>query len=632
VNKLRFYSRFLLLLAAFSILLNPITAQTDITEIGQDKLGQWIIPLTALGYKTVQLNGQVAKQDLFLPIPAGMQATALQGMFVKSLDVKTGYIEVYSEERLLTQFTIDANEIVIPLEQAVIRHGLLALTLVARLRNQDDICITASTGAWGRIESPVLILNGDVQQPTSVATFLPALLTKVNLIVSKTPTPAEAEAALVLTSMLTSRYAGQQIEFVIASDNRVETESPFERTIVIREDEAGSGVAINSDGQLSLSGSPEQLRQQSGFLAASPELAIAPQVDVVQLTRPEQLREERVSFQTLDFTRLQVSGQGKMEIPLNFSQSDLGGEINTVSVRLAGTYTPVTVTSRGTLSLLFNGTLIKSLSLDNSGQFDLYVALPVELLQRDNTLTAQFDYTPTGGECRIGADTFTGQISGSSYLQITSGKNNLIGFTRFPQNMLNGFTVAFGALDVDALTRAVYTVAALQKTSRSPFTLTVKSWDEALRDQHTALFFTTSSDQIKALNPLMTLEPLRVLDGDGNSLLELQMDAAFAALEAFQQNGRDVLLIAGDATALTAQLTTDTQGWYQLKGDVYLASGTTPPVMLTLQNSALQTQTLSAPVEPWFIQYRFVLFGALLMLVAVFAVLAYPRVVRQTPA
>jgi hypothetical protein len=629
-------------IVVFSLSMSIAFAQSDLETIQQTEDGQWLIPLEAMGYDQLRLNGQLAQREIFLPVAPGMKTIALTANVVHSLDIQSGYLEVYNNDSLLTQFDLEnlPETLTIPLENAAVRDNQLPLRFVARLRSADDICSTSYTGAWLDLTAPALVLEGENSAPTTVADFMPPLLTRLTIVVSSEPTAAEAEAALQLSAAATQRYAGQKPAITVTASDELTLNqaSPFERVIVIRESADSADIALQQGDTpyLLLSGTADDLRRQADFLAVNDTVGIAPEVSVVNITRPEQLDGEQISFEALQLNNLQVTGQGSLEVPLNFSQIDLGGSVQSADVRLTGSYTPVGGGNQGTLSILLNNTLLKAIALNNSGQFDLYVTLPASELRRDNTLIARFDYTPEEGQCRFGANSFTGQVNSASFFRVTRGSGSLTGFARFPQNSANGLTVALEPLNRDTLISAANLVMSLQKTSRVLLQPQIKPWADALQDANTALLLTNDAEQVNSLNPVMALEPLRVTDRDGDTLLEVNLDAGFAALQAFNQNGRDVLVAASrdDApslTNLTTLLLNDPQGWYALQGDVYLQAGDSAPAMLALQRSELQTQPITAPAESWFMQYRIVIFAALVALVIAFVVVVYPRVVRRTP-
>ncbi|HVU12066.1 MAG TPA: cellulose biosynthesis cyclic di-GMP-binding regulatory protein BcsB [Phototrophicaceae bacterium] len=626
---------------------NPPATPVVTVQTSPTTTADWQLPLTALGFSAqMQLSGQIAQRDLFIPVPAGLRAVSLSARTQFSADVQSGYLEVRSGDRLLTTINLPTsdNTVTIPLAGAQVRGGVIPLTLTARLRSQDDVCSTALIGAWLDLNNGQINYHGSAS-PTTVADFLPPLLTHLTILVPPDVNASEAAAALQLTAALTARYQGQKMAIHLAAlaargaPPTSVSSSPFERTIVINSGDPAS-ISLQSNGivpVLLISGSGDDLSKQVGLFLGSDALALAPSVQVQTLVVPTPAPATNlVTFAALGFTNLQVSGIGRLELPFTVSQADLGEPINSLSFRIAGTYTPMQSDDRGTLSLLVNGTLIDAAALDSSGRFDRTVSVPGDVLSRDNTLTIRFDYVPAQAACRVGLQPFTGQIDGGSYVQFGGGQSLPTGFDRFPQSFVNSFQTAFEKLDPAALASAVNIVAALQRATKTTLQPTVVNWSDALTAKSPVLLISATSAAVTVLNPPLTSQPIRVVSASGTELLRIDANATFAALEGFAQNGRDLLLTQGDESAvntLTQSLLTDDLGWFGLQGDTWVQVQNAAPVSMTLQGQKLTAQPLTVAPQPWYVQaLPIVGFVILLIIVLALLALAYPRVVRKTPA
>jgi len=535
--------------------------------------------------------------------------------------------------------------VTIPLDGATARDGILPLTLVTRLRVQDDVCTSIHVGSWLELRNATLTLTGTMSPGVTVATFFPPALTRLTLLVPPDATAGEAETALRLAATATRQYAGYNPEIVVAAlDARdglpnATDDTLFERTVVIQEGgQDGMSVVEAGDGMplLRLGGSADSLRNSSLLFAGDDAaLAASASVQVAAIPSLNMFNGGQTTLADLGFGNLQVTGVGRMDLPITLAQADLGGAVQSMMLHVRGAYTPVVEGASGTLSILVNSTLVRAVALGREGMFDFSVPVEGENLRRDNTLIARFDYTPTQGECRMGMNTFTGQIDGNSTLTVARGQGLNAGFARFPQAFAGGLPVAFETLDAGSVNRAAQIVAALQATTRAALNPQVLGWGEATGGTLPALLVASGAERVTPLNPPLLPDPVRVLDAAGDEVLRVEADAAFAALEAFEQNGRDLLLATGDAASLDTLVTTlraDPLGWYGLNGDTYLYRENLRPVSLQLRDTpAIQIVPASPQPAPLWTQLQPFVFFILVVVVLIVLVLVYPRVVRRAP-
>ncbi|MEP7288752.1 MAG: hypothetical protein ABI947_23620 [Chloroflexota bacterium] len=626
----------------------PNTTVNDAALIHKTSDGQWAVPLVDLGFsESIRLTGQTAQRELFLPVPQGMQPLELKAQTLTAPDVHSGTLEVRSGDLVLAAVVLQPNmSLSIPLQKAVVRNGVLALTFISRLQGPDITC-TVLDGIWLDLQSPVFTLADSATQPTTVSNFLPPLLTQLILYVPPDLTAAEADAALRLTAAVTRRYTSQRPSVAVktlqsgaALPNGTDL-TPFERAIVIREGTTESlSLTANDPKVLVLGGSVAALGRESALLSASlSPLAADASVNVTQYAETPPALSQQITLDALGFKGVQISGTGRMEIPLAFSQADLGGPISAISVRLAGIYTPVDDATT-TFSVLFNGSLVTALPLGRDAQFDTSVAIPANLLSRDNTLTVRFDYTPSGGDCRIGLHPMTAQIDGGSYLQVTRGQATPAGFGRFPQVGFPTLQVGFEKLSSDSLASAVSVTIALQRLTKLPLNLHLAAWSDALASKEAAFLVAENPASVASLNPPMLLDPLKVLDVANKELVSLDTSSDSAALQAFEAGGRDVLLLLhhGDPKVqqqLVSRLVEDPQGWYTLQGDVLFGSALSEPANLQLRGGLLHVEPLVPVVDPtWSRIQPYVqpaLYFIAIILVLLFLAWAYPKVVRRSP-
>lgn len=621
-------------------------AAVHLPQTAQDE-ALWL-PLSQFGYPTpIRISGQFGERYLFLPIPAGMQPQAFKFIMRYSADVESGFLEVYNRERVLhtLAFQSSPQQVELDLSRAQVEGEYLVLRLVSRLRSQDDLCETAYVGAWLDIEEAEIQLAGEPSLPQTVGEFLPPLLTDLVVEVPANPTPEQAEAVLRLAASLTMKYANQPYQLHwVTEQGQIPEEvwgNPLARRIVLRRHPQAE-VSLQNDPNLPtllLQGEGAALAVQSVWLSSEfTRLGIHRQVQVLAWKDPGEAGANTVTFADLGYPLQQVSGVGRIDITVAFSQADLGGSVRNLRARLVGTNTPIEALASATLTVLFNGAQVHSQLLSTNTQFDLYLALPNTLLRRENTLSLRFDYTPRQGECRIGISPFTAQLWESSYLQFDQGGTLPAGFLRFPQSLLPEYQVTVAPLTAENLRRAAELVIALQKASKKPLRLKWSDWQTALSSSESWLVVQGDPAQVTPLNPPLELAPFRIVDSSGRELLRFEGEMPFAALQAFEQNRRQVLLLAGSGDAalmdqLLLSLKHSPNGWYDLAGDVYLiGAGMAQGVGMDVRGGSVRVEPLQPSPAVWLYRLRPYLLGAGLLVILALLAWLYPKLVRKQPS
>ncbi len=601
----------------------------------------------------VRLQGSVASTDVFLHIPSGLTPTLLTGKLQLSPDVTSGFMEIRSRDQLIATFAVDAGtsniDLMIPLKNSKLEGDILPLTFIARLRSIDDVCTTTYAGAWIEIEDIKVQFEGTPQAPQTVGEFFPSILHKVILVTSSQPTLGEAQAAINLAASLRHRYRhiGKfQIKMrplnkdgalpIIADEDAL-----FSRMIVIREGETNR-VRVLHEGRhqnmpiLEINGSAEEIREQSLWVVDRWGTAgQAEEINNLAFTAPQETYRDKVLLLELEPPTWNVAGMGKLEIPVTFSQGDLGGPVDRLGLRLAGHYTPLPSGAQATMSLFFNGGMIFATTFDRDGDFDHFVTIPNNLLQRDNKLTIQFLYTPAGGKCTLDAHPFEASLNKGSYFTVEFGVQKPIRFLHYPQILLPSFQIAFSSLTFTDLNAAVSIVSEWQRITRSPLHPQVVPWDQALSSNQPAVLIVHDSTQTDNLAAPVRLEPFRILDNQGKELLRFDTPVAFGLAETFTYNDRPTLLIATSPTVsaekIAATIVEQPDGWYSLQGDLFLVTDEGKTVMLQVQEGGITIEPLAQTPQSWHSKWRLLLYPLILLLILLIAAWLHPRLVRPAP-
>ncbi len=313
-------------------------------------------------------------------------------------------------------------------------------------------------------------------------------------------------------------------------------------------------------------------------------------------------RPKRFTFAELELGRLRLTGVGRMDLPLTFSQATLGGPVESMVIHLEGAYTPLSRDAEGTMTVNLNSVLVEAVNLEGDGDFAIDVEVPPAEMRRATTVTVTVDYSPEGGCNTAGAVPVNVQIDPeASWVRIVPGQSLSAGFARYPQVLVDGFVVAVDRYTIDRVELAVRLVAALQRVSTPDLEPRFVTLDEALAAEGPAVIVAESDPALALDAPLLSLDPLSVVDEDRVELLRFDVDLAHAVLEAFDAGDRDRLLLtwsggrqgstaAGLAFAdqLLDSFSTRTETWGVLFGDTYLISQGSPPLSISLRGDSVQ--------------------------------------------
>jgi len=639
----RFALIFVLLAAGCAFLYHTPTvrAQDSTYTLSWEDLG--------LGTR-LRFRGAIISQEIFVPIPQGLHPQNIQGQLHISPDVTSGFLEIRSRERLLVTYDLKAPppEITIPLADVPIENGYLPLTFIVRLRSEDSICIGDYIGRWLEITDIAVHFQGTPQPPKTVGSFLPSVLHHLYIAVPQNPTPAEAQAAFTLTTALGRKYhaPGLRVSLLTLDDQGHILDFPtdasplFSRFIALQETETPEGhlqIRTSKDGKhpvLWVTGSADALETQSRWLINEwSQAAQAPSVShAVDMSSPQEIGRDIILLDALQPPGWTVEGLGQLDIPIYFSQADLGGTVKDIVLHLAGTYTPLHPNSQATLSIYFNGGLVRSQILGQGGSFDLRIPLPSLLLRRDNNLTIRFFYTPPNGNCPLSAHPFAATIDKGSYLAVALGESAATGFDRYPQALLPTFVVALDPLDTDTLQAALTLIGEWQRLTRRRLHPQLVSWDKAIAASQPALLITRQAQQAQALHAPVRTEPFSVLDANGNEIFRFDLPTKLAVAEAYRQHQRDIFLIVAPSPLQPSQVADAAlrypRGWYGIQGDTLVVPSDGEPVTLDIQGKGVRVKPLSTETQAWWRRWLPALYIGGILLILLAAAWLYPRLVR----
>lgn len=603
--------------------------------------GTWEIPLREFGQPDpLILYGPMSERALSVPIPRGLQAMELTGRLRSSPGLAGGRLEIRNGERTLTWISLSPGELPlhVGLHEGQIDHERLNLNFRLIPPRDADPCMFPLTERV-ELEDLHVRLEGTPEPPRTIAAFWPPDLRSLVLLLPPEPSTDEATAALRLVAFGTRRAPGHPLTVSIRLDGDLPPLDPWDpwtRVVQIKRGESRAGLRFPEEGFPMLeiqAPSGAALRMVESILSygeALPFPEIAPGPGAV----PEGQVPRRITLAELGYSQVQMRGSGPMETAFFFSQSDLGGPVRGLRFRLAGQMSPVPEGGRASLLVFLNGGLAYAEPI-GGGTFDRWIALPDGLIRRDNTLIVRVDYTPPGGDCRIGIHPLTVFINGASYLESQAGQRLAPGFERFPQVLMPAFVVGLRPMDESTLNAAAQLVMLLQRTTRRPLQPEIRSWKEAISAGAPRILITKDPEDIKDLHPPLDPRPFRLLDPDGRERFRLDPDRSFMVLEAFEHGGHDLLLLTrwGQTPELHALASAfDPQlGWYGLSGDVWIWPAGESPVEIRVRGTGVRVEPLPPSPAVWWSRLWPWALGAAFLALLAFLIWVYPRVVRTRP-
>lgn len=552
---------------------------------------------------TVRLTGTRAAQVLEIPAPQGLVAATLSATVRTTAFTAGGTMRVNMDGRALAVVELPSGNstttvpLVVTLPAPALPGTPTVIEIVVEMASTStDVCAVLFDPPAVDLDNIVVTYTGEATSPTSIAGFLPPVLTRLDVVVADQPSLQQIEAALRIAADVTFRFGSQrpQINLLGASDPRSPGD-PTTRAVVVAEGEPGIAVVndpvigpllrVTGD-DLSL---PQQMDILTGRLARLPVASSASVGDSAPIN--QELVQGFRSFAQLGAGTMRATGSGSFDLAVPFSQSTLGGSTRSLVAQISGASTPIPDGDTMSLAVVFNGAMISTTRLAGDGRVDVTVDLPDSLLRRDNDLILRASYTPQQGVCDPGAPPITLQIDPSSTLRGKAGSSLLEGFERFPQALLPTFLVGVSDQDLSTAAVAVDLVAALQVASAQLLRPQVVAWSEALIDTRPTMLVGTSNEALTTrLAPPLALgegSPVQAL-ANGS---DVQLGGSIAALEAFTVGSREVLLATWQGEAsLLGRLVDDTvmtePGWRGLEGDVVVQGAQSPPMPLWIRSSA----------------------------------------------
>ncbi|MDI1290156.1 MAG: hypothetical protein PSX37_09460, partial [bacterium] len=476
--------------------------------------------------------------------------------------------------------------------------------------------------------------------PTTVAGFFSPPVQKVTLVSPDTSDLALAGATLSTAGALATRYGAAvpvvpmtQTEFDADPANLVDSDGPNRVVRLVPTDAAIVSVDVTNPGvpTLTLSGPTDKLADAGAALAsAGLGLAAVPSATELSETRSF-LVAQTLTLAQLGAEKPTLSGLGRLNYSIPVTQDRFGGPIDSYTVHLVGAHTPVPEGGSAIASLLWNDQLVESQVLSADDQYTADVAIEGSLVRRDNALTIRIDSSAPAGQCSTDLVPLQQQpmqldINGSgSTISASAGQTLAAGFTRFPQAFSSELRVAFGSNGISSeyVKAACSLVVSLQRAASRQLDISTEDFDTFTSAAYPGLVVGATPADANTLEAPLRFEPWRIVNNDTTDF-EVKVDGPFAALEAFETDGRNILMLgstdpAEAATPLVNQIADEVEngefGWFGLLDNVVVAQPNAELIYLSSGSVTPQATPLAEgrKLPPWWL----LLIGLVIVLILV---------------
>jgi hypothetical protein len=569
-----------------------------------------------------------------LQVPGGLTPTSVSGSIAPVAPSATAGSAAEAAAAPGGQLLVTVNGVVrqaldplspgtlnVPLQPSDEVKGIVTLGLTYSAGSPSDTAVavcTVTSNASVSLSAVELHVGGQAQPPSTVADFLSPSLNAVSVEIPDAPSPALEQAGLAtIASLAHALPQGVDLSLAVAGDTASRAAvTPTRGRIIVLAPSTDTSVATASTAlstgaggvpTLTITG-PEASLTAAGAALGSDYLVLANSGTTTGLsqtgTGTPALTQNLSYFGSPN--QIALAGFGQSSSFTNVSQASFGGPISSATVHLVGMHSDIPDSVIATVNVYWNNFLIGSQVLGHTTPIDLNLPVSGALLTAANGLKVELSAVPITGNC-------TGPISlipielfldsNASNVSAARGQTLTPGFQRFPQVLGGVLPVAFdtGASAATAVASAGDIVASVQRNSSIQLAVSVVTPGAFIGSSQSGLLVGATSDDSNALASPLRLDSFKAIDSTAVSF-GVGTTEPYAALQAFQTGGRNVLMLGGwspDASsdavqALQVQAATFTtaslDGWFALSGDVLIAQpNQADPVLIS--SNAIVPQT-----------------------------------------
>ncbi|MGU3497848.1 hypothetical protein [Mycobacterium sp. C31M] len=607
------------------------------------------LSLRALGGEsTIALYGVEGLQTVSIPVQPGLLPTELDATALLPVNALGGTIEVSQDDRIISRVPLPADQtrFSIPLVGARVVDNAVTVLLRSYLSLPDGYCVFDATNPL-RLTDTEVRYAGQELAPNTIADFLPPVLRKLTVFVPADPSPAEADAAVRLSTATVARYGTQRTEVDIVSDDggAVPAPQPLERQIIVREgDDPGLRLeGPNSVPALRISGPAGDLSNQARLLSSDlSRLAVQSAAVVGPLSTSAQLPTDVTSIRLLGQPGVNATALVNPRVTIPLDQTRFGRSVQGVRVHLQGSYTPLPENIGGQVVISVGGEVLDRWAAEPSGSIDRWVDVPDRLLDRYTNLDVAVNAAGNTGRCGE-FQPITLTIDGESPVQSTLADPPVpLGFQALPQALMPRIEVGIGdptAVAFDDLRRAVLILTGLQRLSGRPFDTAVVPTADAIGSTNPAIVVSAdgwNDDRVQLPVDVDASGVITVENADGtgaSTTLALDPMIGFGSLQTFYDGGRTLLVATstnspGELDRLLLWLDGDVARWSGMRGNALIAVPGRDVIALTTLEAQAPAASATADRKILYLAIS----GAALLVALVGAAVLVQRTRRSEPS
>lgn len=572
-------------------------------------------PAPAVSLRQLGLNEQLvvraAEQpaELVVPTPPGTTLGVLNGQVDSVVNVVNGRVDILDDAgTFLASIAAPVGNAVGPfsvdVSRARIVSGEARLRFVLRDERDGAGLNACTTVPELTLDQMAVSYGGESPNPELISDFLPGYLSRIVLRVGPDPGPEIQQAALELTSQLTSLYQPLPVRIEVDDSGSPPSPAGADTRVIELSQAPQPSITVRDPGTpnatLVLAGSGHALRDQIDVFVDRRAEVLQTSTATVTSVTPATPKSSRV----MTFGELKMASQtsvlGASTLYTGFDLSSFGvGSVEAAEVRMLADYTPV-VGGDASIVVRSGSTALASAPLDTSGKLNLTFTVPGDLIQSQTGLAMDIQYAPRQ-QCAPLSDRLTFTLNPTSTVSVTPGTRNRGGFPSLPMAFTPEVSVALGSPNL--LRYAVAALNLMGQQARFPLRPVVRAFDEAVGST-SPLLVVADHAKLAAANLGAPLQP-----GDGTSLTvnaepsaAIDTDANLGTVQAFTTDARPVLVVSADGDWSQVVRTFDyiwaqPDRWSSISGDV-LATGRQATVNLTMREGGSMAP-LPTPAEGW---------------------------------
>ncbi len=598
-----------------------------------------VLTLAQVGYRAgVTLLGALDEATIAIPVNSGLRPSELQLRVLPTPGMPFGTLVLRQRDRILAMRALSdsTTAVMFPLADAIVEQGKATVTLGVTVPGRDA-CQAQLYYRTVIDPSSRIAFGGTPSATADIYSFFAPWVERITFYLAEQPSLDAAQAALDAAAFTARRYRGMQTEFAIRPLPPVGTAivepGPWDRAIVWNP--AGATTVLSADsgrGTVLAIGARRDARQLFSFDGGADLVAARGfRTGTIALTPSLGSRDAAVrTLAELGFADRTIEGNTLVVAEYPFALADFGDAVSPTAFRLVARHSVMPQVGYGSVRVHLNGSLIWSKALDRAG-VDAVVAIPAHLLRRDNSLQVRFQVVLSEGECVLGNPVFTATVDASSAFVI-DGTNRLPpGFGRFPSAFVPTFSVLLEPRDRFRVELAATVIGAMQQTTRTPLAPALAR-DRA--DATGPLLAIGTSSLAGALDAPVHTDGFRLRDRAGRIWDEFMPDAPYAAMQGWERDGDDVLLLHhtqanGQPLVELLHESLAPYGWFGVRGDLVIRGVTGESKALTIANAGWRLEERPVSAMSFFTRYRKAVFIAAALFFLALVIWFYPRVVRR---